>query len=266
MKYLITILVFVVGCIPENNNIVFDQTHNNRWKIEVGEGYAPLRELLEGEGYTVTAWNDPLMWFALYSDVDILVEAMPQIMVNNSLILNAIESWVEDGGVLLVITDHKSFPFFVNTLLARFGSSVLNVDPIIGNGIDHCPPGITLCTKGSISYLPAYIHPLFSTGVEYATTWAGSIISSAVSIPILTLDPNQVFTIQGSIVEVQGSETMSFIHLGEGGIMISAEAAMWTCNNGSGAATGWCEGANPDGQFNDKFILNVFKYMSWIQH
>lgn len=281
MRRLVLLLALCTGCFatPQQTQIVFDYDHANRHRIFDGnQGFLALYELLEAEGYPIELWEDASFeqWVSLVgcppptcdppiarAEIDVFVEAMPQVVFANAFQLAWLEQWVSEGGVLFLITDHVPFAGRINTLAGMFGVEFRDTDPIVGDGALHCPPGVTLCLPGRISFRQAELPVFFAGGVEFVTTYAGtSVFPTDPAVdwhPILRL--GEGFTTQLSGEPRDGEVTLAFVRHGQGAVLFASEAAMWSCGEGPEFTLGWCD-ANPidDAPHNDRFVRNLFDY------
>jgi hypothetical protein len=281
MRRLALLLALCAGCFaaPEQTQIVFDYNHDNRHRIFDGnQAYLALYELLEAEGYPIELWENSSLeqWVSLVgcpaptcdppiprAEIDVFVEAMPQILFANAFYLAWLEQWVAEGGVLFLITDHFPFAGKMNRLAGMFDVRFRNTNSIVGDGTTHCPPGVELCLAGRISFLETELPSLFAGGVEFVTTYAGtSVFPTDAGVdwhPILRL--GEGFTTQSFGDPRDGEVTLAFARHGEGAVVFASEAAMWSCGEGPEFQLGWCD-SNPidDGPHNDRFVLNLFEY------
>lgn len=280
-------LLASMACVPQGTKVVFDQSHSNRHGVGPGENNEAFRRLLEGAGYPVEVWTEQattvFTWAGLLgcptcdppiarNDVDILIEAMPQEFLVNSFLLDWVEQWVLEGGVLFLITDHKDFPVYINPLAARFGLGFANVSAVVGDGLSHCPPERVSCPKSSISYPPSASDlPALFGSATHVTSYGGSFVR--------VLDPRLSYTSLFKLwqpgfhpqyqpeEDLEGEHTLLLAYSGEGAVVMAAEAAMWSCGSGTGVQVGWCPGSTlADAEFNDDFILNLFRLLSFFRH
>lgn len=279
----LALLLALTACSPADTKVVFDQSHANRHGVGPGENYEAFRLLLEGEAYPVEVWSPEetslLTWAGLLgcpscdppiprNDVDVLIEAMPQQYVANGFVLRWVEQWVREGGVLLLITDHADHPLYVNLLAARFGLEFANVSAVYGNGFSHCPPGVVSCPKSSISYPPeASGLPLLFGGGTHVTTYGGSYVRvldpGLETLSLLRLWQPGFHPQYEPQEDLEGESTLLLAWFGQGAVVAAAEAAMWSCGTGTGMVVGWCADSTlKDGEFNDDFILNLFRWLS----
>lgn len=249
-------------CHPESR-VVFDETHLNLHSISNPNGYGPLADLLASDGYQVEAWTDPSQWAGLDEDVDMLVVAMPRAPLTTAEI-DAADAWVSEGGVLFVITDHDPFPFWTNPLAGRFGVVSRN-DTILHDGASHCPPGVPSCLQGRFSFQDSPEPSLLGNGVTHVTSYAGSSIVAFANFenvfPVFTYEAPATAALSGA--DVAGEHLLVLVTHGDGVVVVSSEAGMWTCRQDA-LPIGWCPlNVIGDGVWNDEFVLNVFADMAW---
>lgn len=270
------LLAFIsLSCIPTNEtSVVFDEMWDSRWSTDPGKEYNKFKTILEDAGHPVIVWKgDPIANAQRYlnlidniDDVDILIIAMPQVVVEHFFIEKWIKEWVEEGGVLFVITDHANFPQYANPLLADYGLEVANITPVVGDGVSHCPPGSPFCLKGSISFRREHgdFPILFdmTEGMTHVTTKAGSVVrildSNMPITNLLTLWSPVGFHPQMNESNIlDGKPTFVIAHYAEGAVVVAAEAAMFGCG-GSISLGGMCAA---DSQWNDEWIVNLFWWL-----
>ena len=110
--------------------VTIDEAHFN-WHTATGR-YLPFAELLRRDGYVVQPSKSPLGKNSL-KQVNILVIANALNECNNNNWvppfpsaftddeINALHDWVNEGGSLLLITDHLPWPAAANKLASAFG-------------------------------------------------------------------------------------------------------------------------------------------------
>ncbi|MBC7887618.1 MAG: hypothetical protein H7Z13_06995 [Ferruginibacter sp.] len=110
--------------------VLFDESHKNHHKI--ANTYKPFAILLSNDGCLVKA-NDKPISKKILSETNIYVIATAMGKVDPGDIspftqqeINELENWVDDGGAVLVITEHFPFGLAMAPLLKKFGIAVHN--------------------------------------------------------------------------------------------------------------------------------------------
>jgi hypothetical protein len=109
----------------EGPRVLFDEAHHNHHRA--ASTYRPFAKLLEADGYRVTRGRDQVTADALRSiDVLVIAGALGRNERNDDAAflpqeVEVIQTWVSDGGALLLITDHYPFGDAVETLGKRLG-------------------------------------------------------------------------------------------------------------------------------------------------
>ena len=113
----------------EHPRVLFDEAHNN---FHTADGrYKPFAEVIANDGFKVIP-NKEKFTKNLLSKGDILIianalgaDGMGATGASNSAFTeaecNAVRDWVQDGGSLLLITDHAPFGSAAQSLANRFG-------------------------------------------------------------------------------------------------------------------------------------------------
>ncbi|MFX1312552.1 MAG: DUF4350 domain-containing protein, partial [Promethearchaeota archaeon] len=138
---IITEILYIVY----GNVILFDEAHFPAYSIDsnpaadVIGGYSEFAGMLTAGGYIVDTIDPGTVIDAtVLSGGDILV-IVCSVNAYTTAELDAIETWVQNGGSLLLITDHSSFGAVMDTLAARFGfdfknDAILDSDDNVGTG------------------------------------------------------------------------------------------------------------------------------------
>jgi hypothetical protein len=110
--------------------VFIDEAHNN-FHTAVGT-YLPFAELLRNDGYVVERAETEITAELLQGcRVYVIADAQPPSKPDDPPTFTAVEiqilnDWVEDGGSLLLITDHMPDPAAIAELAASFGTEVNN--------------------------------------------------------------------------------------------------------------------------------------------
>lgn len=113
--------------------ILFDEAHNNVSTLR--GAYAAFGKLLRSDGYTLMSTKDAVSHEMLKdAKIYVTVNAMydledwdlPARSAFTEQEVNALASWVENGGSLFLVTDHMPCGASVNELAGKFGVNVIN--------------------------------------------------------------------------------------------------------------------------------------------
>lgn len=197
----IVLVIIVVG------HIVFEEAHLPAYTIgsnpayDVTGGYSEFADYLTASGCTVST-IDPgtIIGSSVLAPVDVLVIVAPQNSYFTSEI-DEIETWVEDGGKLLLISDWGSFGVQARTIAARFGINLAgdiihDTDENVGytagpyyDGANLLPHRITASVTrvemyggDGISSAPADEIPLIVTDSDGTATWEDGSPAIGVSV------------------------------------------------------------------------------------
>lgn len=113
--------------------ILFDEAHNNPATLK--GAYSAFGRLLREDGYNVASTKENLSLDLLArAKIFVTVNAMydmedwnlPARSAFSAQEINALSSWVDNGGSLFLITDHMPCGASVNDLAGRFGINIIN--------------------------------------------------------------------------------------------------------------------------------------------
>ena len=246
-----------------------DDTHDNGQKItplsvdEPGRfwGFAAL---LARDGFTVINSKAPLAQLSPENAPDILVVANAQSVIGavdafTPAEVDAITSWVVQGGSLLLIFDHAPFNG-VNTLLSRFE---LELSP---HGVDTQSENVFRRSDGTLNK-SAYASNGSSKSevVNEVTSFRGSSFAisaertgESIHTPLLTFAPGATGVVMGLNVSIAGRLQGVQVELGAGRAIVLAEAAMFTAQiSAQGAPTGMHQTID-----NEQFLLNIMHWLA----
>lgn len=115
--------------------VLIDGAHHNFHTVD--GRYRPFAELLRRDGYRVGGLGGPLSPEALAgADVLVIANALAEANVRDWSLptpsaftaaeIDAVETWVRQGGALLLVADHMPFPGAAEALAVRFGALLAN--------------------------------------------------------------------------------------------------------------------------------------------
>lgn len=249
--------------------VLIDQGHANLHTLETG--YAPFATLLRNDGYRVNAHRGRINAETLAeADVLVIANAAPPPVGSSAFLpleIAALRSWVEAGGALLLIADHRPYAGAAAELGAAFGITFRNAYAVHpGNrGQDLFRSGAGLAD-----------HPIVAgaegdTAVTAVRSFTGSAFTAPGARPLLTLGEGYLAVeaetedeIEAAIAAAPSAAGLlqgATLELGRGRIVVLGEAAMLTSQltgpqqrlTGIGA---------PGAEQNKQFALNLMHWLS----
>lgn len=248
--------------------VLIDEGHANFHTI--GERYAPFATLLRNDGYRVNAHYGRFFADTLAeADVLVIANASPPPVGQSAFLpleIAALRTWIEGGGSLLLIADHRPYAGAATELAAAFGVQFRNVYAVNpGNqGSDIFRSGAGLAD-----------HPITAgadgdTAVTSVRTFTGSAFTAPEARPLLTLsegylaveaDAEQIESAIASAPSAAGMLQGATIELGRGRIVVLGEAAMLTAQLAGPQQRVTGIGA-PGAEQNKQFALNLMHWLS----
>lgn len=248
--------------------VLIDEGHANFHTI--GGRYAPFATLLRNDGYRVSAHHGRIRGETL-AEADILVIANAAAPENDPSAflpqeIAALRAWVENGGALLLIADHRPFAGAASALGEAFGirfRDAYAVNP--GNrGEDLFRSGAGLSG-----------HPILAgagddPAVTVVRTFTGSAFEAPDAQPLLTLGEGFLLVIGPGQVTVDPSNTSSSaagllqgaaLEVGRGRVVAMGEAAMFTSQL-AGPQQRVMGIGSPGSEQNKQFALNLMHWLS----
>ena len=270
--------VFEAGQGPR---IAIDGGHNNFH--QVGGRYRAFADLLRGDGYVVGGLEGKTTPESL-ENIDILVIAnaiaeenlgnwrLPTPSAFDKEEIDAIETWVESGGSLLLIADHMPFPGAAEMLAVRFGVEMTNSFAYTNSNAGR----ITFSRQnGWLADHPVTSGRNESERIDRVTSFTGQafrIHKGIVHQPLLTfpdesyiLLPIEAWEFGEDTAREDASGMLQGVTLikGEGRIAIFGEAAMFTAQV-AGEAQRPMGMNHPEADQNYQFLLNLVHWLSGI--
>ena len=261
---------------PEGQGpVVFmDEGHNNFHKLE--GRYSPFAKLLRSDGYVLESSTAAITLDHL-NRCKIFLISDPMSDTNESAYkpeeISAMKKWVENGGSLLLITDHFPDPPAISDLARAFGIEVQNsyvlnsapgedVGPIFFRRIDHTLKDhqITRGRKGKneeVKKVVSFTGCAFRAGRDF--------------IPLMVLGQNKTawmtkeadkFPPDTPKIDVEGWLQGGVMKSGRGRMAFFSEAGMFTAQVINNRIR---FGMNTEiGNENPQFLLNLFHWLSGI--
>lgn len=262
-----------VFSINNSPKVYIDGAHNNIHKRNTG--FLPLANLLEKDGYKVEALEDKTIKQEMLFGGDILVIAnalhssnvsnwvTPNPSAFDDLEIKAINSWVKNGGSLLLIADHMPCGGAAQKLAKSFGIEWQN--SFVGVGGKTWPPNMFTTAQNTLNPIGADL--LFK--VDTVSTFTGSSLKlpkAGKPILVLTNSDTAFFTDtawsfgHAKKQPLKGYVQGGVLNYGKGKIAVFAEAAMFTAQL---VNEKYRVGFNsPVASQNIPFIRNVFYYLA----
>lgn len=224
---------------PGNGPLVYvDEAHSNFHTLE--GRFAPFADLLDKDGYSLAPFAEQITAESL-KPVEILVIAnalheedlgawvLPNPSAFTPFEIQALETWVSEGGSLLLIADHMPFPGAAEKLAAEFGFRMNN-----GFAIDTTRQGPITFSKmdktlneHAITQSIDSIASFTGQGFEIPDD-AVSLMSLPKHVISLMPDTAWQFHAQTPSISLAGWSQGAIKKHGQGKIAIFGEAAMFT--------------------------------------
>ncbi|MEE8583318.1 MAG: DUF4350 domain-containing protein [Acidobacteriota bacterium] len=266
--------------------VLVDAGHHN---FHTAQGrYKPFADLLRSDGYQVRSFHSRFEAPSLKSGRILVISnalsernapfedwGLPTYPAFEKDEVEAVTSWVERGGALLLIADHMPMPGAAADLAAAFGVRFTNGYAIHEKRQNPRPPlkfrrpGDSRPSDGLLRHHPILRGRKSSEGVSVVATFTGQAFQSDHGDPILvfgpsiiSLQPQQpaVFTDETPRVAVEGWYQGLAMRYGEGRAAFFGEAAMFTAQLSGGDRP---MGMNsPQAPENAQFLLNLMHWLS----
>lgn len=274
---------------PEQGLVVLiDEAHNNYHTA--GGRYAPFARLLRDNGYVVRASSSLFNSDALQqADVLVISNALAAQNINNWSLptpsafsndeIEAVRSWVERGGSLLLIADHMPFPGAASDLAAAFGVYFNNgfaIDTLYLQLPATCLSGnqIQIFSRSDGSLVDHSIINGRSTEeqVDSVATFTGQAFQADEEIqPLLVFGPFAISLMPNTAwefppgtpqISVDGYFQGAAMEYEKGRAAFFGEAAMFTTQF-CGPFGDQPMGMNaPEAAQNERFLLNLFQWLT----
>jgi hypothetical protein len=258
--------------------VQIDEAHFN---FHTADGrYAPFAKLLRRDGYVVqplaeTATADSLGRGDVYVIANAIAQSdqggwkLPQGQAFTAAEVEAIRSWVEQGGSLLLIADHMPFPAAVEELAAAFDIYFVNGYLYDGEG------------ESKLQFTPDSglgNHPIIdgrepAERVDSVRSFTGQAFRADREVsPLMTVPPGSflrlpseawVFKPDTPTLPAGGMLQGAVFDYGKGRVAVFGEAAMFSAQEQIGGEERKLMGMNrPDAEQNPQFLLNVMHWLS----
>lgn len=259
-------------------NVLFDEAHKNHHQIKTT--YKPFATLIENDGCSVKSTGKPIENTVLkITDIFIVAAAMGKEDPGDKSPFtgdeaNLLEQWVNDGGSLLLITEHFPFGLAMSPVLNNFGVQVHNgyTEDTLLNNKEVRDALLFTKSKGNLNAT----HPI-TDKVERLNTFTGSSVKGdSTWTQLLMFTPNaQNFNVKVD-VKKEGGDIITSVQYadfysakgfsqgickqyGKGKIVVLAESAFLTAQLDK---NGNRYGMNSPGEDNKQFVLNLIRWLA----
>lgn len=252
--------------------IAYDDAHR---QVTIAGRYGPFAELLRRDGYVVRPLRSPFRRGALegaqvlvianaLADVNEVDWSLPNPSAFADAEIEALATWVYDGGALLLIADHQPWPAAAATLAERFGLLFYN--------------GFTERLKfrrgnGSLQDHPITQGRELTEQIDSVVTFSGQAFRFAPDVtgdPLLVVPPNTTLALHWNPFEeltdkvprirADGMLQGAALRFGAGRVAAFGEAGMFTAQVSEEGPMGM---NHPEAPQNAQFVLNV---LHWLTH
>ena len=218
--------------------VAVDGAHNNFHTAD--HGFLPFAELLRRDGFTVFGLQSVLTDSVLRTlDILVIANALHECNIGNwqkptpsafsESEIAAVSRWVKNGGSLFLIADHMPFPGAAQELAASLGITFQN-----GFAIDTTRRGFAVFRKGegtlaeheltdNIDSIVTFTGQAFWASEDYTplVTFGDGFVSMMPEVAWQFDDSTERFSVAGWTQLAVGE-------VGEGRVVVSGEAAMFT--------------------------------------
>lgn len=258
--------------------LVFDEAHKNHHKIETT--YKPFANLISNDGCVVSSTIKKIDNSVL-SRSDIFIIATPMGKDDpgdkspfSQNEVDQLEQWVQEGGSVLLITEHFPFGLSMKPIFDKFGVQVHNgyTEDTLLNNKDVRDALLFTKANGSLNQT----HPILDK-VKRLNTFTGSAVKGdSTWTPLLIFTPNaQNYNVKVDVKRSGGDVITSITYAdfysangyaqaickqyGKGKIVVLAESAFITAQVDK---NGNKYGMNVPNEDNKQFVLNLIRWLA----
>jgi len=257
--------------------VVIDEAHFNFHTVD--GRYQSFARVLRADGFVVEA-SDQLFSERTLANADLLVISnalnarnqtdwsLPTPSAFTTSEIDAVHTWVERGGALLLIADHMPFPGAAEAMAAAFDFELNNgfaVDTTDGS------PFVFRVSDGTLGTHPVVRGRSPAERVDSVATFTGeAFLAPPGSVSLLTLREGIVslmpevaweFGPDTRTVEVGGWVQGSVMEVGRGRLAVFGEAAMFSAQRQGPESNPMGMNAPVAGQ-NVQFLVNLVRWLS----
>jgi hypothetical protein len=258
--------------------VLFDEAHKNHHQIE--KTYQPFATLITNDGCIVKSTDNPIDKTALANtDIYVIGTAMGKEDPGDKSPfsqneIDQIEQWVNDGGSLLLITEHFPFGLAMTPVLSRFGLQVHNgyTEDTLLNNKEARDALLFTKSKGNLNTT----HPILEN-IEKLNTFTGSSVKGDSTWTQLLIFTNNAQNYNVKVdVKKRGTDITTSVEYadfypatgfsqgvckqyGKGKIVVLAESAFITAQLDK---NGNKYGMNIADEDNKQFVLNLMRWLA----
>jgi hypothetical protein len=254
--------------------VLIDEAHHN-FHTRSGR-YKVFGDLIANDGYDVAAGKSAFTADALsHCEILVIANAAPGGLSNrldetksafSSAECVAVESWVQGGGSLLLVTDHPPYGAFAAALAESFGVDMSKARTVDPSNCDRNRPARLIFTRQKALLGD---HPITrgrdrSEELNRVMTFTGqSLKGPPGSAPILKLADTAQDMIEGKAVSAAGRCQGLALRHGKGRVVVMGEAAELSAQvSGIGQDPANMMGMNVPGIDNRQMALNIMHWLS----
>ncbi|BBN83543.1 hypothetical protein PA25_35280 [Pseudoalteromonas sp. A25] len=251
--------------------VLVDEAHHNFHTIDTR--YKAFAQVLKSDGYQVKPNKQRFSQKSLAKgEILVIANALhesnsrnwdgPFLSAFTAEEVDAVSTWVNQGGALLLIADHIPFPKAVDELAKAFGFEFAN---------GHVQQMTFSKSNNMLNY-----HPLLdSTARTGRVTQVKSLGGDAFKVPkaavnlmqvpagIMAVLPDRPFAVNDETprLPIEGWSQGAVLNVGNGRVAVFAEASMFTSQvyMPTGKKTGL---VSPGAEQNERFLLNVMHWLA----
>jgi hypothetical protein len=258
--------------------VLFDEAHKNHHQIE--KTYQPFATLITNDGCIVKSTDNPIDKTALANtDIYVIGTAMGKEDPGDKSPfsqneIDQIEQWINDGGSLLLITEHFPFGLAMTPVLSRFGLQVHNgyTEDTLLNNKEVRDALLFKKSKGNLNTT----HPILEN-IEKLNTFTGSSVKGDSTWTQLLIFTNNAQNYNVKVdVKKKGTDITTSVEYadfypaigfsqgvckqyGKGKIVVLAESAFITAQLDK---NGNKYGMNIADEDNKQFVLNLMRWLA----
>jgi hypothetical protein len=255
--------------------IFIDEAHHNFHTMS--GRYQAFAKLLQKDGYQLKPFQENFTQAGLQSGKILVISnaqhernvedwSLPTPSAFSEEEIKAVNAWIKNGGSLLLIADHMPMAGAAADLAASFGFKFYNgfaLDTTKRGGVD-----MFYRTKGTLKSNAITNGRNKSKQIDSVGTFTGSGFEIPKNAePILVFNSNFKmlmpqeawnFTDQTPRIPIEGFCQIAYLNYGKGRIVVSGEAAMFTCQRANGRSVGMC---SPEVPQNQQLLLNIIHWL-----
>ncbi len=255
--------------------IFIDEAHHNFHTIN--GRYQAFAKLLQQDGYQLKPFKENFTKAGLQRGKILVISnaqhernvedwSLPTPSAFSEEEIKALNKWVKNGGSLLLIADHMPMAGAAADLAISFGFKFYNgfaLDTTKRGGVD-----MFYRAKGTLKSNAITNGRNKTEWIDSVGTFTGSGFEiPKIAEPILIFNSNYKmlmpqeawnFTDQTPRIPIEGFSQIAYLKYDKGRIVMSGEAAMFSCQRASSRSVGLC---SPEVPQNQQFLLNIIHWL-----